>query len=478
MKKKICTWLVMSFTIACVLGACDSAATVSEEYTRSFSTEDKKTETELSAEPCIPVEKSGWQNNKYYKDGIIQKGLQKINGKWYLFDKYTGEKQQEGDSILFGAWHDYERSESTRFFISLDGYNFIYVPDFGEVRGRHMSFYAENGTFYGLKIMVRNVLRNVNNPVDFPFDFAIRATVNFTDDIYLHDEGLDPLVPNEKWQWHFIDGAFVDGSTLGLTGDDYSIGRGAPEWFIEGNRKYVFYAVDIELDDEVDYIGNRNYAIYRTEMKTLNNNDEYRPWIIEYASEPVQMKFDKMPKHPEDASKIGFYHPYVTKEDSTYVMFVKDETDGDIERGGCIWVYTSDDMTNWSFKYVVSDEALQHTATTRTDPVTGIMDFDENGEPALFQRYYQAPCAIKIGDTWHLYVEEQTYRIPDVDENIEDDKFSGKIVHLTSNDIFSNSWKNEGYVNVGNNRVRGASILVVDDEMAENTIQSIFNGDT
>lgn len=381
--------------------------------------------------------------------------LKKENEKWYLTDTVTEKTIQSGEHILIGSFFDNEADEKTRFFITLDGHNFVYAPEFGEVAGRYFNMIYEDGVFYGLKTMCRNPFRDLENPVSYWFDFGIRATSDF-----------------KEYIWHYPDGAYVkavpdknpDGSDRG------SVNRNSPEWFLDNGKKYVFYSVDTDFDDKHESLklpNNRSYSIYRSEMLDL---------VSDKAAAPIKMEFDILPPSDDGDEKKGFTHPCVVKDKDAYVMFVKNErmNQADESKGEAIWVYSSTDLLNWSFRYTVSKEYLPQSLTTRTDPVTGITDTDMyTGEERAFYRYYSSPFVTKIGNTWHLYAEENTlgasYRID------YEDMFTGKIVHLTTNDLLSGKWTNHGYINVGNNRVRGGSVMTITDAEAENLIQSIFN---
>lgn len=392
----------------------------------------------LSANGLLPAEGQGWKltklnykptgwvGNKYVKNGEVQKGLQKINNKWYLFNKGSGICEQSGDKIYVGSFFQSQDNTNNRFYVTLDGHNFVYSKNFNQVKGRDMSFIAQNGTFYGTKT---GYLSN--------YDFEILST-NYFSNYVCHNMYDSHVVSSRPERW-------------------------APEWFIDTDgKKYVFYSVN-KGGEIINNNISANFTIYRTQVTDLVN---YR------TTKPVEMKFDKLPQygnyspHGKDWIK-GFIDASVVKNGNTYYMFVKDEhqNQGDYRRGPAVWIFTSTNLTNWKFYYTIGkDNLLPQTQIKKSNGKT-------------YNRYWEGPTVTKIGNTWHLYADEMTFDTSKCDNgfwgNSDNDMYSGRIIHLKSTNL--RNWTSCGYINTNGLNVRHGSLMTVNDAKSEQVIQSIFN---
>ena len=149
----------------------------------------------------------------------------------------------------------------------------------------------------------------------------------------------------------------------------------------------------------------------------------------------------------------SFIDAFVVKNDNIYYMFVKNAEDAHVEwedLSNAIWVYTSEDLTDWNKSYEIPGELLP-------------LPF-ENG----YKVYYEGPALIKNGDTWHFYADIMHWNL-----NPFKLTYPGQLKHLTSTDL--KTWSDEGTVETYGEPLRHGSLTALTDNASVKVIQALYN---
>ena len=236
----------------------------------------------------------GWIDDRYYKDSVMQKGLQKIDGIWYLLDKNTGESTGEtGSNIYLGMFSKDSGSPQDQTFFSLNGKDFHRIKN-GVMKGDNAGEYtysivtdAEDGNAF-------NVYKQESSDSYGTFTEVEEFTID-TEGYTVH-QGSVRIVKDVRVEESIQD--------LYNEGGAYKEVKGFAETFYNGSKvwyKTTFYAPELyqtTLKNEVgeslelptsmaakvssDYVINagtsQHYPVFSQNGWTKENYTYDRPW--------------------------------------------------------------------------------------------------------------------------------------------------------------------------------------------------------
>lgn len=151
--------------------------------------------------------------------------------------------------------------------------------------------------------------------------------------------------------------------------------------YIDFNQPSTYrnYPCDWFIDDNGDVYLTGAYQVGT--MVSSETGDTYRDFRL-YIVKVLNMDFDNFTLGQPiilDDFNYNLIDPHIIKKNNTYYMFAKKEISDETFRGGTIQTFTSSDLTTWTRISVTIDSINNY--------------------------HYEAPCVIKIGNTYYMYID-------------------------------------------------------------------------
>lgn len=303
---------------------------------------------EITGENGIAFDTSGYTHNAARRNTVGERNganpynLVKTGEMYQLVNKLTGEVVQEGPDIFIGTFFSTNAYACQHRLITLNGKDFVDIPDTFPAAIRDSSIISEDGKFYYVHYGGQNTGRYYQTvTTDFnSYSKTNTSFKNFTDFV------------DESYGYQII---------------------WAPEWFKDNSREYVFFSTTTGNVTAYNETLGRNHTgrffrIGYTKVHNKNTYSDAKEAIFNYIPDPG----------------VSLIDAQIIKVDGKYIMTVKQDGAVKSSRHDKILIYTSRDIEG-SWEYLTTVEAFP--------------SWETDGSA------YEAPCLAYINGKYFLYAD-------------------------------------------------------------------------